>query len=625
MTTVTMRAALADAGLLGSALVGDSWATWRVFLIAAMGEKLNAKERAIFRRFTGRAREPGARIEEALFLIGRRGGKDRASAVLATHLAALVDWSAVLAKGERGLVLCIGADTKQAAVQRDYIEGVFDASPILSGLVVNRTADSIELSNGIAIEVRAASFRRLRGVTTVAVIASEAAFWLDDTSANADVEILNAVRPTLATTGGPLVIITTPYAERGVVWDMHSQHFGAKGDPLILVVQGETRDFNPTLSQKVVDRAMERDPASAAAEYLAKFRTDVQAFVSREQIAACVVSGVRERAPVTGTNYVAFVDPSGGTADSMTLAIAHRDADGRAILDLVREKRPPFSPADVVCEFAEVLKSYGVSCITGDKFGGEFAAEPFKKAGIGYEQWDAPKSDLYSNLLPMLNSRGAELLDDGRLVAQLCALERRTSRAGKDHVGPGPRAHDDLCNSVAGALMLAQRGAPALWRREDLPIVPGLVVCEVVFAVLVANEHEIGVGYFARDRDKNLHVVAASGPMTAALLDGVPDRLLALAKSLRAISGCCLFTQAALVGAFARRGHVAHNIDAILAEGHPALALSAAAHIAQGRLKIGDARHAGILTGWGDDPLRLAMLVAVAVGLDTGRSLGRAA
>lgn len=309
----------------------------------------------------------------------------------------------------------------------------------------------------------------------------------------------------------------------------------------------------------------------------------------------------------------------------MTLAIAHRDADGRAILDLVREKRPPFSPADVVCEFAEVLKSYGVSYITGDKFGGEFAAEPFKKAGIGYEQWDAPKSDLYSNLLPMLNSRGAELLDDGQLVAQLCALERRTSRAGKDHVGPGPRAHDDLCNSVAGALMLAQRGAPALWRREDLPIVPGLVVCEVVFAVLVANEHEIGVGYFARDRDKNLHVVAASGPMTAALLDGVPDRLLALAKSLRAISGCCLFTQAALVGAFARRGHVAHNIDAILAEGHPALALSAAAHIAQGRLKIGDARHAGILTGWGDDPLRLAMLVAVAVGLDTGRSLGRAA
>jgi hypothetical protein len=85
------------------------------------------------------------RIEEALFLIGRRGGKDRASAVLVTYLAALVDWSGVLAKGERGLVLCIGADQRQATVQRDYIEGVFDASPVLSRLIVKRTAESIEV------------------------------------------------------------------------------------------------------------------------------------------------------------------------------------------------------------------------------------------------------------------------------------------------------------------------------------------------------------------------------------------------------------------------------------------------------------------------------------------------
>jgi hypothetical protein len=63
---------------------------------------------------------------------------------------------------------------------------------VLSSLVVNRTADAIELSNGITVEVRAASFRRLCGVTCVAVIASEAAFWLDEMSANADVEIFNA-------------------------------------------------------------------------------------------------------------------------------------------------------------------------------------------------------------------------------------------------------------------------------------------------------------------------------------------------------------------------------------------------------------------------------------------------
>ena len=130
--TVTMRAALADSHLLGNALVGTSWANWRVLAVAAAGEELTSEEREIFRRYTGRAREPGARIEEALFLIGRRGGKDRAAAALATYFAVLVDWSFALARGEHGLVLCVGADTKQAAIQRNYIEGVFDASPMLS-------------------------------------------------------------------------------------------------------------------------------------------------------------------------------------------------------------------------------------------------------------------------------------------------------------------------------------------------------------------------------------------------------------------------------------------------------------------------------------------------------------
>jgi hypothetical protein len=146
---VTMREALGDPHLLGNALQRASWSVWRIFLIAAMGEKLNASEREVFERFTGRSAEPGERIEEALFLIGRRGGKDRATAVLATYFAALVDHSAVLAKGERGIVLCIGADQRQATVQRDYIEGVVDASPVLRPLIVNRIADSLELSSDL--------------------------------------------------------------------------------------------------------------------------------------------------------------------------------------------------------------------------------------------------------------------------------------------------------------------------------------------------------------------------------------------------------------------------------------------------------------------------------------------
>jgi hypothetical protein len=454
---VTMRAALSDPALLGQALQGPSWNAWRVLLIASVGEKLTARERTIFEQFTGRAREPRQRVEEALFLIGRRGGKDRAASVLATYLASFVNWSAVLAKGERGLVLCIGPDQRQAAITRDYIEGVFDASPILSGLVENRTADSIELSNGISIEVRAASFRRLRGVTCVAVIATEAAYWRSEDGANTDSEILNAVRPSLATTNGPLILITTPYARRGEVWSIF-KNYGPEGDPLILVAQGTSRDFNPTLSQKFVERAIERDPAAGSAEYLAQFRSDIEAFVSREVVEAAVQPGCRELAPATGKHYTGFVDPSGGSADSMTLAIAHAEGE-RGVLDCVREVRPPFSPDDVCAEFSQLLKSYGLGRVTGDRYGGGWPAERFLVHGIVYEASEQTKSQLFGELLALLNSGRLDLLDNARLVSQLCSLERRTARSGRDSIDHPPGAHDDIANAVAGALVLAAGGS----------------------------------------------------------------------------------------------------------------------------------------------------------------------
>jgi len=40
--------------------------------------------------------------------------------------------------------------------------------------------------------------------------------------------------------------------------------------------------MNPTFPQSTIDAALERDPVSTASEYLAEFRTDVQAFISRD-------------------------------------------------------------------------------------------------------------------------------------------------------------------------------------------------------------------------------------------------------------------------------------------------------------------------------------------------------
>jgi hypothetical protein len=170
---------------------------------------------------------------------------------------------------------------------------------MLSQLIKERRREELVLSNGIIIETRAPTLRGVRGTTCVAVICDEIAFWRRDESANPDAEILHAVRPTLGTSGGPLIGISSPYARRGVLWETFKRLYGAGGDPAILVAKGASRDFNPELPQSVVDRALERDPLANAAEYLAEFRTDVEWLLTQAAVQACIDPGVKERAPDT--------------------------------------------------------------------------------------------------------------------------------------------------------------------------------------------------------------------------------------------------------------------------------------------------------------------------------------
>jgi len=200
----------------------------------------------------------------------------------------------------------------------------------------------------------------------------------------------------------------------------------------------------------------ERDAASAAAEYGSNFRTDIENFVSIEAVKACVSSGTFERAPERGINYVGFLDPSGGSQDAFALAIAHNiTTTSTIVIDCLREQRPPFSPEQTVLEFSNVLKTYNISKVQGDRYAGQWPVEALGKVGIIYEQSARPKSDLYLDLLPLINSCRIALLDNAKLINQLVGLERRTSRSGRDSIDHSPGSHDDVCNAVAGVAVTA--------------------------------------------------------------------------------------------------------------------------------------------------------------------------
>jgi hypothetical protein len=91
---------------------------------------------------------------------------------------------------------------------------------------------------------------------------------------------VSGLEPGLATTGGPLILASSPYAKTAVLWETYCKQYGPTGDALTLVAHGASKVFNSTLPQRVIDRALEKDRAKATAEYLAEFRTDLEGFVT---------------------------------------------------------------------------------------------------------------------------------------------------------------------------------------------------------------------------------------------------------------------------------------------------------------------------------------------------------
>jgi hypothetical protein len=374
--------------------------------------------------------------------------------LVAVYLACFRDWQPFLNVGERGTVMIVAADRRQARTILRYVKGLIQIVPMLKQTIETERLDGLDLSNKVTVEVHTRSFRSVRGYSCVACLADEMAFWFGEDSANPDFEVLNAIRPAMATVPGSMLLVaSSPYARKGALWEAYHKHFG-KGGP-ILVWRAATTRMNPTVSQSFIDAEYEKDPIAAAAEYGAQFRTDIESFVSRESVEACVDWGTHERGFLSRHRYVAFCDPSGGSGgDSFTVAVAHNEG-GLGMLDCTRGVKPPFSPEGVVNEFADLLKNYRITKVVGDRFAGEWPREQFRKKGIQYDASAKPKSDLYRDALPLINSGAVRLLGDKRFVNQLISLERNTARGGRDSIDHARGAHDDVANAVAGALLLA--------------------------------------------------------------------------------------------------------------------------------------------------------------------------
>ncbi len=489
-----------------------TWIAWRVFLAAAFGlpcpEELaecpypgvpvddiprgaaalepGMSNFDIYKACTGRSNWPQVQAKIVSLIVGRRGGKSYITAIIGIYLACCRSYRLNL--GTKGMVMILARDREQAGVIRRYVLAFLQAVPELAVMLRGEpTQKLIELTNEITIEVRAVSDAGTRGYTVVGALCDEIAFWpTDSNSARQDTKIIRAIRPAMfGIKGSMIVMLSSPYAKRGEFHESYRRGYGNDESTRYFVWQADTLSMRPEQDEELLNEIREEyaeDPESAKAEYGANFRSDLEAIFSKAIVEAVCATGRFERPYIAAhAPYRAFVDPSGGSSDSYVLAIAHDEertikVNGVEekftvpVLDKVVEWQPRFDPEAVSIEVVDVVKSYRISEVTGDAYGGEWPRDPLKKRSIGYKLADRTRSELYLDALPLFNSGRCELLDAKkhlRMVNQFANLERRPGR-GKDVVDHPTGSHDDVANCVAGVLVSTAGGGQYRIRRPDI-------------------------------------------------------------------------------------------------------------------------------------------------------------
>ncbi len=449
---------------------GESWRVWRSVLKGAFALPMTDDEIELFRTVAERD-PPRKRVKELWAIGGRRAGKDSVASLLAAYAAGFVDYDDLLRPGEKATVMCLANDRDQAKIVLGYTRAYFERINLLRDLVERETTTGLLLSTGSEIVIATSSFRAVRGRTVALAVFDECAFWQSEESANPAEEIYAALRPGLLTIPTSMLIgISSPHKRSGLLYEKFKASYG-RDDDRVLVVRAPSQVFNPTIPSEEIEDALARDPAKNRAEYLSEWRDDIASYLPRELIEASVDRGVLVRPREAGKRYVAFVDAASGVGeDSYCLGVAHREPNDRVVLDCLREIRPRFDPASATAELAEILKSYGLVKVVGDRWALNWIADAFRRHGVTYENTERDRSAIYGEALPLFTSGRGRLLDNPQIVAQLANLERKTTSTGRDVINHPDRAghHDDAANAVCGALVLASAGPQPMMISDEL-------------------------------------------------------------------------------------------------------------------------------------------------------------
>ena len=292
-----------------------------------------------------------------------------------------------------------------------------------------------------------------------------------DDSAEPDTELIDALEPAMLTVPGAIgMLIGSPHARRGSFWHDYQRHFGVDGDP-VLVWQSDTKTMNPSASDSLHRAEVCRGRGRGAdASIGAQFRSDLEAFISREVLDGDDARPARIAAERGRACGVRGSERRRGRFDD---AGDCAQRGGKIVLDAVREVRAPFDPDEVTRQFAFELRRYRRARGGRGPLRGRVAGVAVPGVRYSVRQAERDKSEIYRLCIPLLMSGTVELLDLPVLARQMLALERRTTRTGKELIDHPRGQRDDVVNAVCGAMVEAsEREARAAARKTVAVILP---------------------------------------------------------------------------------------------------------------------------------------------------------
>jgi hypothetical protein len=397
----------------------------------------------------------GDGIRTAVLRLGRRSGKGRIAAVVATFegtVNAAAHLAAVPA-GEQVAIVVVATSQTQARVVHRYVRG-FLRRPALAPLVLRDTDDEIELKNGIVIITVPAHAASARGSAVAVVIIDEAAWFAGRDGSPLDAkEIADALIP--ATAQFPerrVLVLSTPRWSTGWFADMVAL---ASSGQFANMRQwhATTAEMNPSIPASFLAEERAKDPPAFRREYEAEFDSGIGAVFEAELVRAAV----RQREslpPVSGRRYLVSIDPA-FTGDVFSALVGHAESDGRIVVDVVRgwhgSRGRPVQVDATLDEIAELAATYNRARALTDQFAAQPIRQGLTKRQLSIEErpWtNESKIDAVAAVRRALYAGRLEIPNHPQLIAELVTLEQRPTPSGRPRIAAPDRSHDDYATAL---------------------------------------------------------------------------------------------------------------------------------------------------------------------------------